>query len=174
MFFSTKSCMELFWGNRQLYRWNNRCNKSLVQMHYLILLWRVRAVVAPHLAWPRRRWSGAKPLTQHITNQQPRARGQGLIGGHQVMARLWSPISITPTVTSYQVVIVLIIVMVLLINDAATCQGEVISFTSSPEILQILFPPSSVRQISIKLIKGQFRNFLLSDKRRWWKSYSVL
>ena len=47
MFFSTKSCMELFWGNRQFYRWNNRCDKSLVQMHYLILLWRVRAVVAP-------------------------------------------------------------------------------------------------------------------------------
>ena len=71
-----------------------------------------------------------------------------------------------PTVTSNQVLIVLIILMVLLINDAASWQGEVISFTSSPEILQILFPPSSVRQISIKLIKGQFRNFLLSDKRR--------
>ena len=72
----------------------------------------------------------------------------------------------TTTVTSNQVLIVLIILMVLLINDAASWQGEVISFTSSPEILQILFPPSSVRQISIKLIKGQFRNFLLSDKRR--------
>ena len=123
------------------------------------------SVLAPHLAWPRHRWSRAKPLTQHITNQ-PASRGQGLIGGHQQ--------HYTPTVTSNQVLIVLIILMVLLINDAASWQGEVISFTSSPEILQILFPPSSVRQISIKLIKGQFRNFLLSDKRRWWKSYSVL
>ena len=120
-------------------------------------------MLAPHLAWPRHRWSRAKPLTQHITNQ-PASRGQGLIGG-QVMGYGHQQ-HYTPTVTSNQVLIVLIILMVLMINDAASWQGEVISFTSSPEILQILFPPSSVRQISIKLIKGQFRNFLLSDKRR--------
>ena len=82
------------------------------------------------------------------------------------MANVCYEVASATTVTSNQVLIVLIILMVLLINDAASWQGEVISFTSSPEILQILFPPSSVRQISIKLIKGQFRNFLLSDKRR--------